>query len=199
MSRPRPRARARGAALRIVALNKPLDMLSQFNDDPHWPGLARLVSLPGLYPAGRLDRDSEGLLILTNDGALQSRLTAPDRHIPKSYFARIGGPIDPEALRQLREGVTLADGPTRPARVEPVARPHWLWPSEEVGEHWLRLALTEGRNRQVRRMCAQVGWPVLRLVRWRVGSVTLDGLAPGEWREVAVQELVGEGGDDREL
>ena len=199
MSRPRPRARGDAAALRIVALNKPLNMLSQFNDDPHWPGLARLVSLPGLYPAGRLDRDSEGLLILTNDGALQARLTAPDWQKPKTYFVRIGGPPDEHALKRLREGVILADGPTRPAVVSAVARPDWLWPPDHGEEHWLRLTLTEGRNRQVRRMCALVGFPVLRLVRWSIGFATLNGLAPGEGREVSSCELDGDGGHDRDL
>jgi 23S rRNA pseudouridine2457 synthase len=176
-----------------VAFNKPMDMLSQFTDDGHWPGLGRVLDMPGMYPAGRLDRDSEGLLLLTNDGRLQARLTDPAKRTPKTYFALVEGVPDAAALESLRGGVTLKDGPTRPAKVEEVAEPGWLWPRDppvrfrkSVPEAWLRLTITEGRNRQVRRMCAHVGLPVLRLVRWSVGEHTLEGLAPGAWRDVAI-------------
>lgn len=184
MSRPLPRARRSGPA-RLVALNKPVNMLSQFTDDPHWPGLAGIGAFPGLVPAGRLDRDSEGLLLLTNDGGFQARLSDPAARTPKTYFARLPQPADEAALIALRGGVTLTDGPTRPALVDLVPPPAWLWPPLPAGdEHWLRLTITEGRNRQVRRMCAHVGLPVLRLVRWSVGAHTVAGLAPGQWRDL---------------
>ncbi len=186
MTRPLPRARRTGPA-RLVALNKPVNMLSQFTDDPHWPGLARIAAFPGLVPAGRLDRDSEGLLLLTNDGALQAQLTGPAANTPKTYFTRLPLPPDAAALHALRSGIPLADGLTLPALADPVPPPDWLWPPlPEAGEHWLRLTLTEGRNRQVRRMCAYLGLPVLRLVRWSIGAHALDGLAPGDWREITV-------------
>ncbi|MFP4327248.1 MAG: pseudouridine synthase [Paracoccaceae bacterium] len=193
MSRPRPRPRRPAGPPRLVAFNKPMDMLSQFTDDGHWPGLGRLLDMPGMYPAGRLDRDSEGLLLLTNDGRLQARLTDPAAQTPKTYFALVEGVPDASALQDLRAGVTLKDGPTRPALVDRVAAPDWLWPRDppvrfrkSVPEAWLRLTITEGRNRQVRRMCAHVGLPVLRLVRWSVGDHTVEGLAPGEWRALPV-------------
>ena len=175
----------------LIAFNKPMNVLSQFTDEGKWPGLARHIDLPGVYAAGRLDRDSEGLLLLTDDGRLQARLTQPRAKTPKTYFALVEGGPDDAALCALRRGVTLKDGPTRPARVEAVDAPGWLWPRvppvrlrKTVPDAWLRLTITEGRNRQVRRMCAHVGLPVLRLVRWSVGEWSLDGLAPGEWREV---------------
>jgi 23S rRNA pseudouridine2457 synthase len=168
-----------------------MNVLSQFTDDGHWPGLKRFLDLPGLYPAGRLDRDSEGLLLLTNDGILQARITDPKDKLPKTYFAQVEGAPDPHALAALRAGVTLNDGPTRPALVEQVPEPDWLWPRDppvryrkSIPDAWLRLTLTEGRNRQVRRMCAHVNLPVLRLVRWSIGPHTVAGLAPGEWHEV---------------
>ena len=175
LSRPRPRAKAAlpRSETRLIAFNKPMDVLSQFTDDGHWPGLKRFLDMPGLYPAGRLDRDSEGLLLLTNDGILQARLTDPKSYTPKTYVALVEGIPTSEALEGLRKGVTLNDGPTRPAKVEQVAEPDWLWPRDppvrfrlNVPEAWLKLTITEGRNRQVRRMCAHVGLPVLRLIRW---------------------------------
>ena len=175
----------------LIAFNKPMNVLSQFTDEGKWPGLAHHIDRPGVYAAGRLDRDSEGLLLLTDDGRLQARLTQPRAKTPKTYFALVEGTPDADALAALRRGVTLRDGPTRPARVETVAEPAWLWPRDPpvrvrktVPDAWLRLTITEGRNRQVRRMCAHVGLPVLRLIRWSVGEWTLDGLAPGEWRDV---------------
>jgi 23S rRNA pseudouridine2457 synthase len=191
MSRPRPRPRRPKEPTRLVAFNKPMNVLSQFTDDGQWPGLRRFLDMPGMYPAGRLDRDSEGLLLLTNDGILQARLTDPKSHTPKTYFAQVEGEPAPEALEALRGGVTLNDGPTRPALAEAVGEPRWLWPRDppvrfrrSVPEAWVRLTITEGRNRQVRRMCAHVGLPVLRLVRWSVGPHTVEGLSPGGWKEL---------------
>ncbi|WGH80118.1 pseudouridine synthase [Jannaschia ovalis] len=172
----------------LILFNKPMNVLSQFTDEGRWPGLKHWIDQPGVYAAGRLDRDSEGLLVLTDDGRQQARISAPGGHA-KTYYALVEGVPGPEALAALRGGVTLRDGPTRPAEVELVAPPDWLWPRDPpvrlrktVPDAWLRLVLTEGRNRQVRRMCAHVGLPVLRLIRWSVGDWTLDGLAPGEWR-----------------
>lgn len=189
MSRPRPRPRAPKGETRLIAFNKPMDVLSQFTDDGHWPGLKRYLDMPGMYPAGRLDRDSEGLLLLTNDGILQARLTDPQSHTPKTYFALVEGRPTQAALEALRLGVTLKDGPTRPARVDQVEEPPWLWPRDPpvryratIPDAWLRLTITEGRNRQVRRMCAHVGLPVLRLIRWSVGPHTVEGLRPGTWK-----------------
>ncbi len=189
--RPRPKPRGSQGATRLVAFNKPMNVLSQFTGDGHWPGLGDHLDLPGLYPAGRLDRDSEGLLLLTNDGGLQARLTSPKTHTPKTYFAMVEGVPDEGALGALRQGVALKDGPTRPARVDAVPEPDWLWPRDPpvrfrktVPDAWLRLTITEGRNRQVRRMCAAVDLPVLRLVRWSVGPHDLGALRPGEWRDI---------------
>ena len=174
------------ATPRLVAFNKPMNVLSQFTDEGQWPGLGRYLDLPGLYAAGRLDRDSEGLLLLTNHGPLQARLTDPKSRTPKTYFALVEGTPDAAALDALRAGVTLRDGPTRPARAEQVDPPAWLWPRDppvrlrkSVPDAWLTLTITEGRNRQVRRMCAHVGLPVLRLIRWSVGRHSLLGLAHG--------------------
>ena len=175
----------------LIAFNKPMNVLSQFTDEGRWPGLARWIDVPGVYAAGRLDRDSEGLLILTDDGRLQARITSPRARTPKTYFALIEGRPEAPALDALRDGVVLKDGPTRPAKVDTVAAPDWLWPRDPpvrvrktVPDAWIRLTITEGRNRQVRRMCAHVGLPVLRLIRWSVGDWTLDGLPAGEWRSL---------------
>ncbi|MCK0168215.1 pseudouridine synthase [Jannaschia sp. S6380] len=175
----------------LIAFNKPMNVLSQFTDEGKWPGLKRWIDVAGVYAAGRLDRDSEGLLILTDDGRMQARLTDPARRTPKTYLAQVEGRPQPSALEALRGGVTLKDGATRPAEVAAVDAPDWLWPRDPpvrmrktVPDAWLRLTITEGRNRQVRRMCAHVGLPVLRLVRWQVGDWTLDGLAPGTWQAI---------------
>jgi 23S rRNA pseudouridine2457 synthase len=176
--------------LTLIALNKPMNMLSQFTDEGRWPGLGRLDLPKGVYAAGRLDRDSEGLLLLTDDGREQARLSRPGR-TPKTYLVQVEGTPLPDALDALRGGVTLKDGPTRPAEVEAVAEPDWLWPRDPpvrmrltVPDAWLRLTITEGRNRQIRRMTAHVGLPTLRLIRWSIGPHSLDGLAPGRWRRV---------------
>ncbi len=184
MNRPRPRRRGPSGPARLIAFNKPAGVLSQWTDDPHWPGLGSLLALPGFYPAGRLDRASEGLLLLTNDGALQASLTDPAAHTPKTYVALVAGtPSDP-TLDALRHGILLHDGPTRPAEVQITDRPGWLWPGHEPEGTWLRLTITEGRNRQIRRMGEAVGHPVLRLVRWSIGPHELENLAPGDHREI---------------
>jgi 23S rRNA pseudouridine2457 synthase len=175
----------------LIAFNKPMNVLSQFTDEGKWPGLKRWIDVPGVYAAGRLDRDSEGLLLLTDDGRLQARIASPRHGTPKVYYALVEGTPEAAALAALRAGVTLKDGPTAPAEARPVTEPEWLWPRvpavrvrKTVTDSWLKLTITEGRNRQVRRMCAHVGLPVLRLIRWSVGAHDLDGLAPGQWREV---------------
>ncbi len=174
----------------LIAFNKPWGMLSQFSDTEGRPVLADVLSLPGYRVAGRLDRDSEGLLLLTRDGRLQARITEPRHKLPKTYLVQVEGVPRAEQLERLRKGVKLKDGMTRPASVRLLAgKPGWLWPRnppvrfrKRVPTHWLELTLTEGRNRQVRRMTAAVGLPTLRLIRTRIGAVALDGLAPGQWR-----------------
>jgi 23S rRNA pseudouridine2457 synthase len=173
----------------ILLLNKPYDVLCQFSREGDRRVLADFVAVKGVYPAGRLDRDSEGLVVLTDDGRLQARIADPRHKLAKTYLAQVEGVVAEAALARLRAGVTLNDGPTLPAGAEAVAAPDWLWPRDPpirvrktVPDAWLRLTLREGRNRQVRRMCAAVGLPCLRLIRWQVGDWTLSGLAPGEWR-----------------
>ena len=175
----------------LLALNKPMNTLSQFTSEGGWPGLAALNLPKDVYAAGRLDRDSEGLLLLTDDGRLQARIADARSGTPKTYLAQVEGAPDEGAVRRLAEGVALKDGPTRPAEAAIVPQPDWLWPREppvrarkSVPDHWLRLTITEGRNRQVRRMTAAVGLPTLRLIRTAVGPYALDSLAPGEWCEL---------------
>lgn len=177
----------------LILLNKPFDVLSQFTDREGRRTLADFISQPGIYPAGRLDRDSEGLVLLTGDGPLQNRIADPRHKMDKTYLVQVEGEIGEEALERLRQGVMLNDGVTRPARALRIEKPEGLWPRDppvrfrkSVPTSWLELTLREGRNRQVRRMTAAVGHPTLRLIRLRVGPWTLDGLAPGEWREVDV-------------
>jgi 23S rRNA pseudouridine2457 synthase len=179
---------------RLILFNKPYDVLSQFTDrgsESKRATLSDYISLPGVYPAGRLDRDSEGLLLLTDDGRLQARIADPRFKLAKRYLVQVEGDPDDTALEPLRRGVTLNDGLTRPAEAARIAAPD-LWPRDppvrfrkSVPDSWLSLTIREGRNRQVRRMTAAAGYPTLRLVRWSIGDWTLDGLAPGEWREVA--------------
>ena len=177
----------------IILFNKPYGVLSQFTDEREGaprPTLADYIDAPGFYPAGRLDFDSEGLMVLTDDGRTQARIADPRHRLGKIYLAQVEGEPDEAALEALRRGVRLKDGLTRPAKAERIDDPQ-LWPRDppirfrkSVPDCWLRLTISEGRNRQVRRMTAAVGHPTLRLVRWSVGEWTLDGLPPGEWRRV---------------
>jgi 23S rRNA pseudouridine2457 synthase len=177
---------------RLILLNKPYRVLTQFTDEAGRATLADFVRVPGVYAAGRLDYDSEGLLLLTDDGALQRRIADPKHKLPKTYWVQVEGEPRREAIEQLRRGLALNDGVTKPAQVEEIADPV-LWertPPIRVRKHiptrWLALTLREGRNRQVRRMTAAVGLPTLRLVRVRIGDFELGTLAPGEWREERV-------------
>ncbi len=176
----------------LILFNKPYGVLCQFTDEstgPPRPTLAAYIERPDVYPAGRLDLDSEGLLLLTDDGRLQARIADPRFKLPKTYLAQVEGEPTEAQLEPLRRGVKLKDGITLPAEVERIDAPD-LWPRDppvryrkSVPDCWLRITIREGRNRQVRRMTAAVGHPTLRLVRWRIGDWTLDGIAPGEWRE----------------
>ncbi|MFO7705073.1 MAG: pseudouridine synthase [Halopseudomonas sp.] len=191
-SKPRRQPAAPPAKPRLIALNKPFDVLTQFTDDQGRATLKDFVEVPGLYPAGRLDRDSEGLLLLTNDGRLQAQITDPKHKLAKTYWVQVEGTPTAAQLAQLRAGPTLNDGPTRPADVEQLEEPS-LWPRQppvrfraSIPTCWLSITLREGRNRQVRRMTAAVGLPTLRLVRVRIGDWTLAELQPGQWRELAI-------------
>jgi 23S rRNA pseudouridine2457 synthase len=178
---------------RLILFNKPYNVLSQFTDADGRATLKDYIDLKGFYPAGRLDRDSEGLLLLTDDGALQTRISHPRYKTAKTYCAQVEGEITPQALQALRRGVGLRDGKTRPAQVRKIDEPENLWPRrppirvrKTIPDCWIELVLREGRNRQVRRMTAAVGFPTLRLIRVRIGDWTLAGLQPGEWRIVEV-------------
>lgn len=174
---------------RVILLHKPHGVLCQFTGELGRRTLASCVDVPGVYPAGRLDTDSEGLVVLTDDGALQARIADPRHKLPKTYLVQVDGTIGQEAIERLRRGVVLSDGPTRPAEARAIPDPG-LPPRDPpirvrraIPTSWLELTLREGRNRQVRRMTAAVGHPTLRLVRVAVGPWRLDGLAPGAWRE----------------
>ncbi|MEC7816490.1 MAG: pseudouridine synthase [Pseudomonadota bacterium] len=179
----------------LVLFNKPFHVLSQFTDERRGESratLAQWIDRPGVYPAGRLDYDSEGLLLLTADGQLQQRIASPHNKMAKTYWVQVEGEITAEALDRLATGVDLKDGPTLPAKARAMAEPE-LWPRTppvryraSVPTSWLELTITEGRNRQVRRMTAAVGFPTLRLVRYGIGPWTLDGLAPGQHRTESV-------------
>jgi 23S rRNA pseudouridine2457 synthase len=177
----------------LIALNKPYLVHCKFTDEhlPPRPTLAGLGLPPRVYVAGRLDHDSEGLLLLTDDGRLNQQLTDPRWKAPKTYLAQVEGVVGDNPLARLREGLDLRDGRTRPAEARAIDPPTWLWPRDPpirfrktVPDSWLELVIREGRNRQVRRMTAAVGLPTLRLIRVAIGPYTLDGLAPGEWREI---------------
>ena len=175
----------------LILFNKPFGVLCQFSPErtgPPRPTLADFITVPDVYPAGRLDLDSEGLLLLTDEGALQARIAEPRHKMPKTYLVQVEGEASEAALAALRGGVDLKDGPTLPAEASQIDPPE-LWPRtppvrfrKSVPDCWLSITIREGRNRQVRRMTAAVGLPTLRLVRWAIGEWSLDGLATGEWR-----------------
>ena len=174
---------------KVVLFNKPFRVLTQFSPSDGKQTLADYIDLPRVYAAGRLDYDSEGLLVLTDDGQLQARISDPRFKQSKAYLVQVEGVPDDGALRNLQRGVELKDGMTRSAGVKTIDEPDWLWPRvppirerKEIPTQWLELEITEGRNRQVRRMTAAVGFPTLRLVRVRVGEWSLDGIAPGDYR-----------------
>lgn len=176
---------------RLILFNKPFGVLSQFMPEGRYQGLKDFIPVADVYAAGRLDGDSEGLLILTDDGALQQRIANPASKLSKTYWAQVEGIADEAALTQLRNGVSLRDFTTLPAKVRLMDEPPGLWPRnppirmrKAIPTSWLELIINEGKNRQVRRMTAAVGHPTLRLIRYRVGEWTLDGIAPGLWREV---------------
>lgn len=175
----------------LILLNKPFRVLSQFQDRDGRATLADFVDVPGVYPAGRLDYDSEGLLLLTDDGRLQARISQPRSGTRKTYWAQVEGVPTRSQLDELVSGVSLKDGPARAVAARQIDEPADLWERDppiryraSVPDSWIEIVLTEGRNRQVRRMTAAVGLPTLRLIRYSVGEWTVDGLAPGEWRKL---------------
>lgn len=184
--------------MRYLLLNKPYEVLTQFTDEHGRATLKDFVAVPGVYPVGRLDFDSEGLLLLTDDKQLQHRLSDPRYKVPKTYWAQVEGTPTEAALQQLREGVQIKEGFTLPAEIEalPEIAPANLWPRNppiryraSIPTSWLALTISQGMNRQVRKMCAAVGLPCLRLVRHALGDLSLAGLAPGEWRDLTAEEV----------
>lgn len=175
----------------LLLFNKPFNVLCQFTDDPQYKGqretLADYIQRPGFYAAGRLDRDSEGLLLLTDDGKLQHQIADPKHKQPKTYLVQVEGDLSKQAVKQLQQGVELKDGLTQPAKARKIPEPKWLWPRnppirerKNIPTSWLELTITEGKNRQVRRMTAAVGFPTLRLIRTQIGDYPLKNLQPGE-------------------
>ncbi len=187
---------------RLIRFNKPFDVLPQFTDRGQAEGprktLSNFIDCPGVYPAGRLDRDSEGLMLLTDTGRLQAWISDPKNKMPKTYWVQVEGTPDEAALLALRNGVELKDGVTRPAKAQHMEEPERLWARmppirvrKSVPDSWIKLTITEGRNRQVRRMTAAVGHPTLRLVRYSIGAWTLDGLAQAQWEDLEVPRIPG--------
>lgn len=178
---------------RLILMNKPYGVLSQFTPEGRWQGLGDYLSIPKVRAAGRLDADSEGLLLLTDDGVLQARIADPRFKLPKTYWVQVEGEVTEEALDTLRKGVHYADVLTKPAEAERIEEPAGLWARnppirfrQNIPTTWIALTIREGRNRQVRRMTAAVGFPTLRLIRAAIGPFSLDGLAPGDWRDAAL-------------
>jgi 23S rRNA pseudouridine2457 synthase len=175
----------------LIAFNKPFGVICKFSPEPGRATLADFIEIPNVYPAGRLDTDSEGLLLLTDDGILQARIADPSHKLAKVYWAQVEGVPSEEAMAALRDGVKLNDFTTKPAGARLIAEPDNLWPRDppiryraKIPTAWLEITLREGKNRQVRRMTAHVGFPTLRLIRVRIGAVSVEGLAPGTWREI---------------
>jgi len=181
---------------KLILFNKPYGVLSQFRPQEGQISLAEYISLPNVYPAGRLDKDSEGLLLLTDDGQLQHRIAHPKHKQEKTYWVQVEGIPDTDALHRLATGVVLKDGKTRPAKVSMIDAPD-IWERDppvryraSIPTSWLSLTISEGRNRQVRRMTAAVGYPTLRLVRYRIGDWTLDPIPPGEWKLIEIADTM---------
>ncbi|MDQ6954116.1 MAG: pseudouridine synthase [Mariprofundaceae bacterium] len=179
-----------------LRFNKPFEVLTQFTDHEKRQTLADFIHIPNIYPAGRLDRDSEGLLLLTDDGALQNRISHPDHKLNKTYWVQVDGDITAGAIQQLCAGVELKDGKTKPAKAKIIPEPDMLWQRSPpirsraaIPTSWIQLEISEGRNRQIRRMTAATGFPTLRLIRYAIGPITLDGLKPSEYDTVDEAKL----------